>query len=428
MSAAARDGSAGFFAGDCAPSLGFGAGVARLASASSVSTSRSLSDVMTAPVYRSSGGEPDRVQGESDSLLGTSDSLRAPADGGAPSDGSIATPDGLWIDIPLAVDDACTGYRLDRFLAERIRRLSRTRIQSIIAAGHVRRLCAGVASSPLRAATRVRAGETVIVRRRPPIEPPVPMHADVLHCEDELLVLDKPAGLPVHPSARYHQGTLTAVLRRDFGPDHGWRMAHRLDRETSGVIVFGRRGATDSLLKRAFQERRVHKEYLAIVHGTLAATTSVDIPLGPALGSRVRIKMGPRSRDDGGLHAQTHLEPLASARFRGLPVTLVRALPRTGRQHQIRVHLAEIGHPVVGDKLYGIDEQAFLDVSDHVRLMSDLEAELGLARQALHAAAITIPHPTSGRDVRFTAPWPPELASIVAPPRAEAARSRPPRP
>jgi 23S rRNA pseudouridine1911/1915/1917 synthase len=241
----------------------------------------------------------------------------------------------------------------------------------------------------------------------------VPMHADVVHREDELLVLDKPAGLPVHPSARYHRSTLTAVLRRDFGPDHGWRMAHRLDRETSGVMVFGRRGTTDSLLKRAFQERRVHKEYLAIVQGTVQGPARIDIPLGPASGSRVRIKMGPRSHSDGGLVACTDLEPLAVAAFRGQPVTLVRASPRTGRQHQIRVHLAELGHPIVGDKLYGIDEQAFLDVADHVRLMSDLEAELGLSRQALHAFAITIPHPTTGRDVRFTAPWPPELASIV---------------
>jgi 23S rRNA pseudouridine1911/1915/1917 synthase len=383
----------GFLAGDCAPSLGFGAGVAGLASASPVSTSRSLSDVMTAPVYPSTAGEPDSLDRESDSLRCESDSL--------------------WIDILLAVDDACTGYRLDRFLAERIRRLSRTRIQSIIAAGHVHRLGAGAPPLPMRAATRVHAGETVRLRRPAPLEPLVPMHADVVHQEDELLVLDKPAGLPVHPSARYHRSTLTAVLRRDFGPDHGWRMAHRLDRETSGVMVFGRRGTTDSLLKRAFQERRVHKEYLAIVQGTVQGPARIDIPLGPASGSRVRIKMGPRSHSDGGLVACTDLEPLAVAAFRGQPVTLVRASPRTGRQHQIRVHLAELGHPIVGDKLYGIDEQAFLDVADHVRLMSDLEAELGLSRQALHAFAITIPHPTTGRDVRFTAPWPPELASIV---------------
>ncbi len=355
---------------------------------------------MTAPVYRSATGEPDSLLAETHSLCRQTDSL-------------LGQSDSLWIDIPLAVDDALTGYRLDRFLAERIRRLSRTRIQSIIAAGNVRRVHEGVPSSPLRAATRVRAGETVIVRRPCPEEPVVPMRADVLHCCEELLVLDKPAGLPVHPSARYHRGTLTAVLRREFGPDHGWRMAHRLDRETSGVIVFGRRGTSDSLLKRAFQERRVHKEYLAIVHGSVREPVSVDIPLGSALGSRVRIKMGPRALSDGGLPAHTDLEPVVAAEFRGQPVTLVRASPRTGRQHQIRVHLAEIGHPVVGDKLYGIDEQAFLDVADHLRLMSDLEAELGLARQALHAAAITVPHPTHGVDVRFTAPWPPELASIV---------------
>jgi 23S rRNA pseudouridine1911/1915/1917 synthase len=367
---------------------------------------------MTTRVYPS-------VVGQSDSLLGQSDSLLTGGD-------SLPIEDPLWLDIPLAVDEARSGYRLDRFLAERIRRLSRTRIQTIIAAGNVCRRDAPL--QPLRAASRVRAGEMLIVRRPAPIEPAVPMHAAVIHRCAELLVLDKPAGLPVHPSARYHRHTLTAVLRREFGPSHGWTMAHRLDRETSGVIVFGRKGATDSLLKRAFQERRVQKDYLAIVRGTLRSAVAVDVPLGPAIGSRVRIKMGPWPLGQGGLPASTAFEPVGYGEFREQPITLVRASPRTGRQHQIRVHLAELGHPVLGDKLYGIDEQAFLDVADHVRLMSDLEEELGLSRQALHAAAITIPHPSEHRDVVFTAPWPPELAVILDPARAAAERCPPSRP
>jgi len=372
---------------------------------------------MTRRVYPS-------VVWQSDSLSGQSDSLDD--DDGAPQAGDARQADSPWIDIPLAVDEARTGYRLDRFLAERIRRLSRTRIQTIIAAGNVCRLDAPM--QPLRAASRVRAGETVIVRRPAPLEPAVPMHAAVIHRCANLLVLDKPAGLPVHPSARYHRHTLTAVLRNEFGPGHGWTMAHRLDRETSGVIVFGRKGATDSLLKRAFQERRVQKEYLAIVRGTLGNATIVDVPLGPAIGSRVRIKIGPCPLVQGGLPASTAVEPVAHGDFRDQPITLVRASPLTGRQHQIRVHLAEIGHPVLGDKLYGIDEQAFLDVADHVRLMSDLEEELGLSRQALHAAAISFRHPTEDRELVFTAPWPPELAAILDPARAAAPRCPPRRP
>lgn len=381
--------------------------MAGLLSEPTFSTPASLSDDMTRRVYQSAAEQAE----ESDSLQRETDSLWL---------------DSLWLDIPLAVDEALGGYRLDRFLAERIRRLSRTRIQTIIAAGHVRRT--GGLTLPLRAATRVRAGDTIIVRRPAPYEPPAPMHAGVIHRCADLLVLDKPGGLPVHPSARYHRHTLTAVLRRDLGAAHGWRMAHRLDRETSGVIVFGQKGTSDSLLKRAFQERRVHKEYCALVRGTLRAAAAIDIPLGPAIGSRIRIKIGPRPLALGGLAASTEVEPLLHGEFRAEPITLVRAFPRTGRQHQIRVHLAELGHPVLGDKLYGIDEQAFLDVADHVRLMADLEAELGLARHALHSASLRVPHPRDGRDVEFRAPWPADLAAILEHPRVEAARCPPSEP
>jgi 23S rRNA pseudouridine1911/1915/1917 synthase len=323
----------------------------------------------------------------------------------------------VWIDIPLVVDATSHGYRLDRFLALRIRRLSRTRVQSIIAAGQVR--CPDRPGESLRAASRVAAGHTVIVSRPAPIEPPGPHTATVLHHDADLLVLDKPAGLAVHPSARYHRHTLTAVLRDVFGAGHGWEMAHRLDRETSGVIVFGRRGASASTLKRAFQRRDVVKQYLAIVHGTLDHAAQIDVPIGAATGSRVKIKMGARAIEDGGLVASTAIDPLAYGEFRSLPVTLVRARPHTGRQHQIRVHLDHLGHAVIGDKLYGIDESAFLAVHDHGRLMDELEAEIGLPRQALHAWTLELTHPREGRRVRFTAPWPADLRAIVDLPPSE---------
>ena len=327
-----------------------------------------------------------------------------------------ATPherDEGWIEIPLPVDPALDGYRLDRFMAARIRRLSRTRIQTIIGMGQVR--CVERPTDILRAASRVHLGETIVVRRPAPVEPAVPLTATVLHRDDALLVLDKPAGLPVHPSARFHRHTLTAVLRAWFGSGHGWQMGHRLDRETSGVIVLAR-GRAAGALKRAFQQREVEKRYLAIVHGELRERGCIDVPIGAAIGSRVRIKMGPRSLADGGLPATTDITPISHGRFRGEPITLVEARPRTGRQHQIRVHLAHVGHAVLGDKLYGIDEQAFIDYADHLRLMSDLEAELGLSRQALHAASIALDHPELGTRIAIAAPWPTELAEIIAAP------------
>ncbi len=323
------------------------------------------------------------------------------------------------ITIPLPVDAGLDGYRLDRFLQARIARLSRCRIQKIIAGGNVRR--AGDPVPLLRPSTRVYLGEVILVHRPAPEEPTVVLDYDVIYADADLLVLDKPAGLPVHPSARYHHNTLTALMRKRLGVGHGWEMAHRLDRETSGIMVFGRRRsatpagtvASGSVLKRAFQERRVRKQYLALVHGTIDAPAVVEVPIGPAAGSKIRIKMGVRRLDDGGLPAKTSIEPVAVGTFRGEPVTLVACRPLTGRQHQIRVHLAHLGHPVVGDKLYGVDEEHFLDVVENGRPLAELEARLGLSRHALHAERIWLPHPRTGDTIGFVAPWPPDLQAIL---------------
>ncbi|MBL9107145.1 MAG: RluA family pseudouridine synthase [Myxococcales bacterium] len=316
--------------------------------------------------------------------------------------------------IPLTVDTARDGYRLDRFLASRIARLSRTRVQQIVAAGRVRRADTG--ERLLRPAQRLRAGEALIIERPAPREPPVVMDYTVLHADAALLVLDKPAGLPVHPSASYHRNTLTQLMRTRLGAGHGWEMAHRLDRETSGVMVLGRRGGSARALKRAFIARSVEKRYWALCHGCLEEQVVIDMSLGPAKGSAIRVKMGPRALDDGGLAARTVVAPLARGEHRGGPITLVEARPETGRQHQIRVHLAEIGHPLLGDKLYGLPEEKFLAVVEGGRPLDELGAELGLGRHALHAVSLALDHPEHGRRVAFAAPWPADLAEILAPP------------
>lgn len=330
---------------------------------------------------------------------------------------------GELIHIPLVVDSARDGFRLDRFLATRIVRLSRTRVQQIVAAGRVRRADTGEVL--LRPALRLRAGEALIIERPAPVEPPVVMDYAVLHADEALLVLDKPAGLPVHPSARYHRHTLTQLLRTRLGAGHGWEMAHRLDRETSGVLIFGRHGGSATALKRAFFARAVEKRYWALVTGCIEGHVRIDMPLGPARDSAIRIKMGPREVEDGGLTAVTEVVPLARGTFRGAPITLVECRPETGRQHQIRVHLTQIGHPLLGDKLYGLPEAKFLAIVEReaegqalppTRALAELEAELGLARHALHAASLAFPHPADGRPVRFTAPWPADLAAIMAAP------------
>jgi 23S rRNA pseudouridine1911/1915/1917 synthase len=337
-----------------------------------------------------------------------------------------------WIPVSLTVDAGFHGYRLDRFLKARIGRLSRTRIQSIIAFGQVRR--AGTDACLQRPSLRVHAGDELVLMRPVPVEPPVVLDFTTLHRDAALLVIDKPAGLPVHPSARYHRHTLTALMRTRLGPDHGWEMAHRIDRETSGVMVFGRsaprRGRRQppspaGTLKRSFQRREVEKEYLALVKGRLEVAMTIDIPIGLDPSSRLKIKMGALPLPAGGLPAQTAVEPLAHAEFRGEPITLVRCLPWTGRQHQIRIHLALVGHGLLGDKLYGLPEDLFLAAIDGRLAMHELEALVGLPRQALHAHRITVPHPVTQQRLTFTASWPRLLAAVFPLPSARSSPSAP---
>jgi 23S rRNA pseudouridine1911/1915/1917 synthase len=316
-----------------------------------------------------------------------------------------------WIEFELEVGPGSEGYRLDRFLAQRFVRMSRTRIHKMLAAGGIR--CRSSGERLDKNSLRVRSGQVLVIRRPAPVEPPVVLDYGILHHDEHLLVLDKPGNLPVHPSARYHRNTLTALLRRRLGPKHGWEMAHRLDRETSGVMVFGRRGSSGPALKGSFVRREVDKQYLALVHGRLLDEPSIDIPLGPALGSEILIKVGRRELDQGGLPARTDVEVLSHSMFRGEPITLVRCRPRTGRTHQIRVHLSLIGYPVIGDKIYAVSEQEFLDVVENGRPVAELEAKLGLWRHALHARVLELPHPHTGERVMYRAPWPSELAELM---------------
>lgn len=315
-----------------------------------------------------------------------------------------------FLEIPLVVGPAQAGHRLDRFLVLEFGRLSRSRIHRILELYRVR--CAET-GRPLGKNERVRAGQRMVVFRPAPDEPPVVMEYRVIHQDLDCMAIDKAAGLPVHPTARYQFNTLTALMRDRIGEEHPWRMAHRLDRETSGVMVFGHVGEAERRLKRGFFKRKVEKMYLAVVHGDFREPQMIDVPLGQAMDSKVRIKVGPRPIEKGGLTAETWVEPLCPGEFRGQPVTLVRCRPRTGRTHQIRAHLAYIGHGILADKLYGIDEERFLEVIERGRPVEELEEELGLSRHALHAASLTLHHPGDGVVVTFHAPLPPELVGVI---------------
>jgi 23S rRNA pseudouridine1911/1915/1917 synthase len=301
------------------------------------------------------------------------------------------------LEILLTVRPEYDGWRLDHFLAARIPRLSRNRIQQMIRS---QRELGGLA---LRPASRVHAGAQVRLLRPAPEEPPVPRSFVVLHADDALLAIDKPAGLPVHATARFHKNTLVALLRERFG-DAVPIMAHRLDRETSGLLLLGVTPEASVALKRAFRERAVEKRYLAIVHGQPPDEGVCDEPLAPDTHSGIRVRMEVAA---GGLPSRTRFRTCAR---RGA-FSLVEARPETGRQHQIRAHLAALGHPVVGDKLYGVPPDVFLEFIE-TGWSASLEARLLLPRHALHASAARFPHPRSGATTELSCPLAPDLAAF----------------
>jgi 23S rRNA pseudouridine1911/1915/1917 synthase len=300
------------------------------------------------------------------------------------------------IEHEFVVEGECGGWRLDRFLRKKIPRLSRTRVQRVI-----RGEC-WLDGRPCKPSSVVTAGQRVTFRRPAPAEPEAPRELPLLHVDAAFYAFDKPAGIAMHPTAKYHWSTVTSVLREKF-PDERLQITHRLDLETSGVLLIARTYEAAVALKRAFAKRRVHKRYVALVHGALDGEGVVDAPLGLA-GGLVRVKMAVR---DDGLPSRTRWR----ARARHGAYTLVDCWPETGRQHQIRAHLDHLGHPIVGDKLYP-DERVFATYQDHG--WEAVADKLALPRQALHAAELRFPHPTTGDEVVIESTLPADLGTLLS--------------
>jgi len=288
------------------------------------------------------------------------------------------------------------GKRLDRFLHERIPGLSRTRIQQAIRERV--ELSWGVTARP---STSVRPGGEVRIGYTPLAETLLDIRLPILERRSGWLAVDKPPGIPVHPVNKVRENSLIRLLRRQEG-DEGLRLAHRLDRETSGVLLVARDHANAGALSQAFMRRSVHKEYLAVVRGVVESDHGrVDLPIGPATNSLIytRREVGP------GQAAGTRWR----VERRSVRTTLLRVFPETGRRHQIRVHLAAIGHPILGDILYGRPD------GDYLRLVrgegDPREDEAGPRRQLLHCARLVFPEPGGVAEIEVTAPLPPDFSS-----------------
>jgi 23S rRNA pseudouridine1911/1915/1917 synthase len=269
------------------------------------------------------------------------------------------------------------GKRLDRFLAERIPALSRSRIQRVID----ERVKLSWAERA-RPSIRLRAGGRIHVGFAPLEETAVDVEVPILDRGPGWIAVNKPACMPVHPVNHTRLNSLISTLRRSTGQD-GLRLVHRLDAETSGVLLIGEDADTARELSTAFERREVHKEYLALVSGTVKGDTGViDAPIGGARDSSVFVRL-----ETGESGKPSITEWRVQRRLEH--GTLLRVFPRTGRRHQIRVHLASIGHPLLGDILYGRPDDDYLDL---VRGRGDPRRDSGGApRHLLHSARIVIP-------------------------------------
>jgi 23S rRNA pseudouridine1911/1915/1917 synthase len=293
--------------------------------------------------------------------------------------------------VELEVPDSLDGMRVDKVVAE-ILDLSRARASALIEDG------VEVDGVPASAADRVGAGQLIVCSRPEAALDLEPEEVDfgVLHEDDQLIVVDKPAGVVVHPGSGRTRGTLAAGLINRYpelvgvGAAERWGLIHRLDKDTSGCILVARTAEAFEKLTNELRRREIGRTYMALVEGRMGAPTgTIDAPIGrdPARPTR-------RAVTHTGKHARTHYEVIEE--FDEADASLLEVTLETGRTHQIRVHLAAIDHPVVGDAGYGATRK-----------------DLRVPRTFLHASRVTFTHPGTGERLEIEAPLPRDLVSFM---------------
>ncbi len=309
------------------------------------------------------------------------------------------------------------GIRLDNFLKEHYKKRSRESLKRAIDSGAIaleRNQGPHMSVGKLKASSHLVADDIVAVRSDRKAEPPVDFNYSVLFEDDVLFVVNKPANLPVHPSGRFFFHTLlihlktqaaNRALTKPLEADELFYLAHRIDKETSGVLVLTKDSESCASIVRQFAQRETEKVYTAIVKGITPETFEVNEPMNRSKTSRVTLKMAVMPEEEGGQVASTKFKRIDTAGN----YSLIECYPKTGRQHQIRLHAEFAGFPLVGDKLYGVDEEFALLFYDRDRLTPEAEAKLLIPRHALHATRLTFSHPTTGKRMTVESPLPADL-------------------
>ena len=305
----------------------------------------------------------------------------------------------------ITVPDDSDGLRLDRFLVSLMPEQSRSQIQRLIKQGHVR-----VAGREAKANQPVKSGQEIIVDTPEPVDAvPLPeaLPLAILYQDHDLIVIDKPAGMVVHPAAGHASGTLVNALLHyvddlsGIGGEKRPGIVHRLDRGTSGLMVVAKHDSAHEELARQFAAREVEKEYIGLVWGEVMAGRRIDAAIGRDPSNRKKMSSAVSKRMRRSREAVTRI---VRAEHFGRTLTLANVAIHTGRTHQIRVHLSTIGHPIVGDALYG---------GVHRRVPGDLRAVTHLDRPFLHAARLAFTHPDDERRMEFTSELPADLQRVV---------------
>ena len=379
--------------------------------------------------------------------------------------------------VTYSVTPSQTGVRLDRFLMSRYRRRSREQLKKAIEVGAVTVIRGGgkhLSLGKIKASFALIGGDFVQVLSVRKPEPTVNFNYEVLYEDADILVIHKPPNLPVHPAGRFFFNTLlthlqTEGFKKDLETAHNFYLVHRIDKETSGVLLIAKTREACNILTSQFRNRETDKYYLAIVKGKPTELQfDIKMPIGKISGSKVGLKMYPLALENGGLEAETHFEWIETRTGKLGTFSLMACFPRTGRQHQIRVHAEIAGYPLVGDKIYGMSDEDVMtlldghrselsfggedseetadtesstqvpdellvddadlepleseaphrreDEGDHFEIpgptssmYAELEAKLLIPRHALHAAGLRFKHPTSGKDMVFEANLPDDL-------------------